>query len=196
MKTTGVNHSGDIRRWTTRHLTRLSLVLLLAFLVCATWTTVVHAQSGGPFDLSWYTIDGGGGTSSGGDFSLSGTVGQHDAGAMTGGDFDLRGGFWHCSAPATVSDVSISDAGGGSAQFAWSGSGAFDIWQSGDPYFHAGDGGSALAGDNVTSPYSVPSVIGDPASNHYFLVLAQNKCGVSGPSNRTGAFDFSLEPGD
>jgi len=39
-------------------------------------------------------------------------------------------------------------------------------------------------------------MIGDPASNHYFLVLAQSACGVSGPSNRTGEFDFSLVPGD
>lgn len=94
-----------------------------------------------------------------------------------------------------MTDVSISDAGGGSAQFTWSGSGLFDVWQSGDPYFNAGDAGSSQVGDDVNSPYSVPNVIGNPASNHYFLVLAQNGCGVSSPSNRTGAFDFSLVPG-
>ena len=50
---------------------------------------------GGDFDLSWYTMDGGGGASSGGDFELVGTIGQHDAStAMTGGDFELTGGFW------------------------------------------------------------------------------------------------------
>ncbi len=50
------------------------------------------------FDLSWWTIDGGGGYSAGGDFELEGTIGQHDAGPstgpMTGGDFELVGGFW------------------------------------------------------------------------------------------------------
>lgn len=48
------------------------------------------------FDLSWYTINGGGETwTTGGDFELSGTIGQPDAGAvMTGGNFSLSGGFW------------------------------------------------------------------------------------------------------
>ncbi len=46
------------------------------------------------FDLSWHTIDGGGGTSSGADFVLAGTIGQPDAGALIGGDFELVGGFW------------------------------------------------------------------------------------------------------
>jgi hypothetical protein len=47
------------------------------------------------FDLSWYTIDGGGVTfATGGDFEMGGTIGQPDAGAMSGGDFELSGGFW------------------------------------------------------------------------------------------------------
>jgi hypothetical protein len=53
-----------------------------------------HAQSGGQFDLSWSTIDGGGGTSSGGQFVVNGTIGQPDAGILTGGNFKLEGGFW------------------------------------------------------------------------------------------------------
>ena len=55
----------------------------------------LRAQSGGPYDLSWSTIDGGGGTSTGGPYSLSGTIGQPDAGGpMTGGAYSLIGGFW------------------------------------------------------------------------------------------------------
>ena len=46
------------------------------------------------FEISWYTVDGGGGTSSGGDFVLRGTIGQPDAGDLTGGGFTLRGGYW------------------------------------------------------------------------------------------------------
>jgi len=46
------------------------------------------------YDISWSTIDGGGGTSTGGNYSLSGTIGQPDAGTMTGGDYALAGGFW------------------------------------------------------------------------------------------------------
>ncbi len=50
-------------------------------------------QSG--YDLSWYTIDGGGATFSvGGSYSLGGTIGQPDAGSMSGGSYQLNGGFW------------------------------------------------------------------------------------------------------
>ena len=44
---------------------------------------------------TWYTVDGGGGTSTGGVYSVSGTIGQPDAGGpMSGGGFSLTGGFW------------------------------------------------------------------------------------------------------
>jgi len=52
------------------------------------------AQSDGSFDLSWNTVDGGGGTSSGGSYELSGTIGQPDAGTLSGGSYTLLGGFW------------------------------------------------------------------------------------------------------
>lgn len=46
-------------------------------------------------DLSWRTIDGGGGTSAGGDFEVAGTIGQPDPGpAATGGDWSVTGGYW------------------------------------------------------------------------------------------------------
>src|SRR5437588_5234029 len=51
-----------------------------------------------PFDLSWFTIDGGGGTSAAGAFHLAGSIGQPDASSFTaplsGGSFTLVGGFW------------------------------------------------------------------------------------------------------
>ena len=65
-----------------------------AVVVAATAVTCFAAV---PFDLSWYSIDGGGAmrsTSTDGVFELSGTIGQFDAGVMTGGDFKLTGGFW------------------------------------------------------------------------------------------------------
>ncbi len=50
------------------------------------------------FDLSWYSVDGGGGLmSTGGTFELSGTIGQADAGLMTEGSYALTGGFWAVS---------------------------------------------------------------------------------------------------
>jgi len=44
--------------------------------------------------LTWWTVDGGGGTSLGGPYALSGTVGQPDAGLLSGGTYTLDGGFW------------------------------------------------------------------------------------------------------
>jgi hypothetical protein len=53
------------------------------------------AQSGGLYDLSWSSIDGGGYTfSTGGAYSLGGSTGQPDAGSLSGGVFTLEGGFW------------------------------------------------------------------------------------------------------
>jgi hypothetical protein len=76
------------------------LIAILALFVASTLATgLVLAQSGGGYDLSWSTIDGGGGDSAGGDFQLAGTVGQPDAGAMSGGDFVVTGGFWGGARP-------------------------------------------------------------------------------------------------
>jgi hypothetical protein len=53
------------------------------------------ARSDGGYDLSWWTVDGGGATgSTGGGYSLSGTAGQPDAGVLEGGSYVLGGGFW------------------------------------------------------------------------------------------------------
>jgi hypothetical protein len=73
--------------------------------VALMWTVAAAtAQTGGGYDLTWSTIDGGGGTSTGGGFELSGTIGQPDAGPasgpMVGGDYALTGGFWPGFGPA------------------------------------------------------------------------------------------------
>lgn len=70
----------------------LAAAAILALLAAPTaW---VYAQVGGNFDLSWSTIDGGGGTSTGSTFNLKDTIGQPDAGAQSGGSFSIEGGFW------------------------------------------------------------------------------------------------------
>jgi hypothetical protein len=55
---------------------------------------LIVSSSWGQYEISWYTIDGGGGASSGGDFSLTGTIGQPDAAYSRGGNYELLGGFW------------------------------------------------------------------------------------------------------
>ena len=69
----------------------LGTVLVLALLVIGVALATVNAG----YDLSWWTADGGGGTSSGGNYSLSGTIGQPDAGpVLSGPGYRLSGGFW------------------------------------------------------------------------------------------------------
>ncbi len=75
-------------------LLALAALLLLASVALRSPAPAV-AQSGGDYDLTWNTVDGGGYTfSTGGDYSLGGTIGQPDAGVLTGGDYTLGGGFW------------------------------------------------------------------------------------------------------
>jgi hypothetical protein len=69
-------------------------ILIAALVIYLTAAFPAFGQSGGGYDLSWNTIDGGGGVSSGGEYILRGTVGQPDAGIMAGGDYELAGGFW------------------------------------------------------------------------------------------------------
>ena len=79
-------------------LTVVVLGLVVLLLVAAT----VQAQTGGGYDLTWNTIDGGGampGGSIGGSYSLGGTIGQPDAGALSGGGYTLNGGFWGGAVP-------------------------------------------------------------------------------------------------
>jgi len=62
---------------------------------------VASAQTGGGYDLTWWTVDAGGGAVSGGGYSLVGSIGQPDAGAMlSGGGYILEGGFWNRGACA------------------------------------------------------------------------------------------------
>jgi hypothetical protein len=62
------------------------------------------AQSRDSYDLTWYTVDGGGDMwGYGGAYELSGTIGQPDAGAvMSGGIYELTGGFWVVAAAPAV----------------------------------------------------------------------------------------------
>ncbi|MBP7866115.1 MAG: hypothetical protein KA419_09215 [Acidobacteria bacterium] len=66
----------------------LSALVLAALLPAA-------AQTGGPYDLSWNTVDGGGGFAYdlARPFGLDGVIGQADAGPSAGGAFKLTGGF-------------------------------------------------------------------------------------------------------
>ena len=79
----------------------LAALLLLTGVVLNQAQDMALAQTGGGYDLTWSTVDGGGATfSTGGDYTLGGTIGQPDAGLLTGGDYTLGGGFWGGGAAA------------------------------------------------------------------------------------------------
>jgi len=81
-----------MKRQTTQQYRRLALALLVAAIL---GVSAALAQTGGGYDLTWSTIDGGGGSSAGGGYQLAGTLGQPDAGTtLSGGVYSLSGGFW------------------------------------------------------------------------------------------------------
>ena len=81
-------------RQKTRRVARPTVALAVIVLLLIA-SGVAVGQSGGGYDLSWNTVDGGGAThNSGGDYTLAGTVGQPDAGQLAAGDYTLGSGFW------------------------------------------------------------------------------------------------------
>jgi uncharacterized repeat protein (TIGR01451 family) len=72
-----------------------------------------------PYDVSWWTVDGGGGTSAGGTYVLTGTAGQPDAGGpFAGSPYGLHSGFWALSAGGGIgpqADLSVTKTDGQTA---------------------------------------------------------------------------------
>jgi len=81
-----------------RSMGTMLLLLTLLLLISAVrrpGVRTVLAQVGGDYDLSWWTVDGGGATfSTGGSYSLGGTIGQPAAGVIALENYVLQGGFW------------------------------------------------------------------------------------------------------
>jgi hypothetical protein len=73
----------------------LALILLVMIVFLALNVRVGYAAPRNGYEISWYTIDGGGAQDlTGGLYTLSGTVGQFDAGSQSGGSYTLAGGYW------------------------------------------------------------------------------------------------------
>ena len=75
-----------------KHFTMTGRTTVLVTIALLLVVSTALARSG--YDLSWWTVDGGGGTASGGSYTLVGTIGQPDAGILAGGAYTLGGGFW------------------------------------------------------------------------------------------------------
>ncbi len=86
----------------THELRRTTVILTLAALLLL--AGVAQAQADGQpdrpaagYDLSWWTVDGGGAVRAGspGSYTLSGSIGQPEAGlALSDEEYILIGGFW------------------------------------------------------------------------------------------------------
>jgi hypothetical protein len=72
---------------------RTIIILLLVFPLLLLAVGAVRAAIEA-YELTWFTVDVGGGNSQGGNYALSGTVAQPDAGPLSGGSYALSGGFW------------------------------------------------------------------------------------------------------
>jgi hypothetical protein len=68
---------------------------MLCFLAASTL-----AFAGTAYEITWYTLGGGGGemSSPGGQYEATCTIGQPDAGEMSGGSYIVTGGFWQGTA--------------------------------------------------------------------------------------------------
>jgi len=143
---------------------------LWAFLLLLLIPALALAQAGGPYDLSWSSIDGGGHTfSAGGAYTLGGAIGQPDAAPASGGTFELQGGFWLCVAAAvTAADIAV---GGGDITLTWSaGEPTTNIYRAAnDPYFTPG----AVYAGGVSSGWADTGAAGNPAHNYTYIVRAR-----------------------
>jgi hypothetical protein len=84
------------------------LLLLLASGVAAAQTSRPLTSPEADYDLSWWTVDGGGGRISGDSYALGGTIGQPDAGpALSSNGYTLVGGFWYGVAAPEWYDVHL-----------------------------------------------------------------------------------------
>jgi hypothetical protein len=69
---------------------KIKLTLVLGIAV----VTIFSPTGFCDYQITWSTIDGGGGRSSSGQYVLTGTIGQPDAANTAGGNYELLGGFW------------------------------------------------------------------------------------------------------
>jgi hypothetical protein len=80
-------------------------ILLIPIVLALLTVSIAVAQTGGGYDLTWSTVDAGGGSSSGGGYTLDGSIGQPDANTASGGGYVLSGGFWGGGTPEADSFV-------------------------------------------------------------------------------------------
>jgi hypothetical protein len=80
-----------LKRW----LLTAIIILGALLLTCGIALAQASAPTAGTPTITWWTVDGGGGTAQGGGFTLMGTAGQPEPGPLlTGSEFTLTSGYW------------------------------------------------------------------------------------------------------
>jgi hypothetical protein len=159
--------------------------------------------------VPWWVIAGGGGPASGGDGTLNDTVGQAFIGGSTGEGVALDAGYWQqLYGPAAVTGLQLSITTEPRLKLDWTAvshdaSGhtiagvTYNVYRALDaPYFTPGGTPYSpvpLPGLTFTDPDA--AVLTDPAHSTYYVVEAVYNGLLSAPSNRVGAFVFSLVKG-
>ena len=80
----------------TEHMMRTTAIniFFLVILICLLGAPAVEAQSGGPYELTWTSVDAGGGAMTGVAYSLVSGIAQPEPGStQSGGGYSLNGGI-------------------------------------------------------------------------------------------------------
>ncbi len=68
----------------------------------ATSNTTAETKILAPYDMSWWSVDGGGGSSTGGVFAVIGAIGQPDTGVASACAVAIEGGVWSGPVPVEM----------------------------------------------------------------------------------------------
>jgi len=124
------------------------------------------------YNIAWYKIAGGGGTSSNAPYSITGTIGQHDAGGpMSGGGFSVTGGFWSIISvvqTAGLPNLSISRSGA-SVLVSWPDTGSYTLQQNSNL---AAPAGWKTSGYSINASNGTNSITITPPTGNLFFRLA------------------------
>lgn len=73
---------------------RIAAIVSGAALAGVLGVSMVAAQAGGTYSVTWFGLPGGGGTSSGGSYSVTGAIGQPFASQAVGSTYTVQTGFF------------------------------------------------------------------------------------------------------
>jgi hypothetical protein len=101
-------------------------------------------------------------------------------------------------APTTVGIAANTGVSG--VDLSWSAvtsSDHYQVWENNAPYFTPDTRNDTPLDTTTSTSYTHSGSLGDPTSNHFYLITTVNACGAaSGYSQRVGEFDFALTPGN